>query len=105
MVINAFLMAVWQRQSMHKALVDSDLGCQYASSDYLTFMKEFHLIPSMIRRGNCHDHAVAESLFATFKKQVTKADIFNFIEMFYNPIKRHSHTGSVSPAKLEEAYF
>ena len=34
-----------------------------------------------------------------------KAEIFNFIEMFYNPIKRHSHTGGVSPVKFEEAYF
>jgi putative transposase len=60
-------------------------------------MKEHHLIPPMSRRGNRHDNAVAESFFATFKKQVTKcktystrkeakAEIFNFIEMFYNPI-------------------
>ena len=79
-------------------------------------MKEHHLIPSMSRRGNCHDNAVAERFFATFKKRVTKcktystreeakAEIFNFIEMFYNPIKRHSHTGGVSPVKFEEAYF
>ena len=58
----------------------------------------------MSRRGNCHDNAVAESFFATFKKRVTKrkiystrdeakTEIFNFIEMFYNPIKRHTHTG------------
>jgi len=63
----------------------------------------------MSRRGNCHDNAVAESFFATFKKRVTKrkiystraaaeGEIFNFIAMFYNPIKRHSHTGGVSPA-------
>ncbi|MGK0442579.1 MAG: putative transposase [Pseudohongiellaceae bacterium] len=54
--------------------------------------------------------------FATLKKRVTKRkiystreeakiEIFNFIEMFYNPIKRHSHTGGVSPAKSEEAYY
>jgi len=70
----------------------------------------------MSRRGNCHDNAVAESFFATFKNRVTnrkiystredaKTEIFNFLEMFYNPIKRHSHTGSVSPAKYEEAYL
>jgi putative transposase len=116
LVINALLMSVWQRQPKHEVLVHSDQGSQYASSDYLTFMKEHHLIPSMSRRGNCHDNAVAESFFATFKKRVTKcrtystreeakAEIFNFIEMFYNPIKRHSHTGGVSPVKFEEAYF
>ena len=67
----------------------------------------------MSRRGTCHDNAVAESLFTTFKKRVTqrkiyttredaKTEIFNSIEMFYNPVKRHSHTGGVSPIKFEE---
>ena len=91
------------------------LTCQYRA-DYLAFMKANNLEPSMSRRGNCHDNAVAESFFATFKKRVTKRkiyatreeakqEIFNFIEMFYNPVKRHSHTGGVSPAKFEEDYF
>ena len=116
LVINALLMAVWQRQPKAEVLVHSDQGSQYGSRDYLEFMKDHGLIPSMSRRGNCHDNAVAESFFATFKKRVTKrkiyvtrseakAEIFNFIEMFYNPIKRHTHTGGVSPAKFEEAYF
>ena len=67
----------------------------------------------MSRRGNCHDNAVAESFFTTLKKRVTrkkiyltrdeaKTEMFNFIEMFYNPKKRHSHTGGVSPTKFEE---
>jgi len=70
----------------------------------------------MSRRGNCHGNAVAESFFATFKRRVTrrkiyatreeaKTNIFNFIEMFHNPLKRHSHTSGVSPAKYEEDYF
>lgn len=116
LVINALLMAVWQRQPKSEVLVHSDQGSQYASADYLAFMKENNLVPSMSRRGNCHDNAVAESFFATFKKRVTKrniyrtreeakTEIFNFIEMFYNPIKRHSHTGGLSPAKFEEAYY
>jgi len=116
LVINALLMAVWQRQPKSEVLVHSDQGSQYASADYLVFMKAHKLLPSMSRRGNCHDNAVAESFFATFKKRVTKrkiystraeakGEIFNFIEMFYNPIKRHSHTGGVSPAKFEEKYF
>ncbi|MGB3600854.1 MAG: DDE-type integrase/transposase/recombinase, partial [Marinomonas sp.] len=116
LVINALLMAIWQRKPKGEVLVHSDQGSQYASSDYLAFMKAHNLAPSMSRRGNCHDNAVAESFFATFKKRVTKrkiystreeakGEIFNFIEMFYNPIKRHSHTGGVSPAKFEEKYF
>ena len=70
----------------------------------------------MSRRGNYHDNAVAESFFATIKKCIVKrkiystredakTEIFNFIEMFYNPKKRHSYTGGSSPAKFEEAYF
>jgi len=116
LVINALLMAVWSRQPTQPVLVHSDQGSQYGSSDYLAFMKANNLKPSMSRRGNCHDNAVAESFFATFKKRVTKRkiygtredakrEIFNFIEMFYNPVKRHSHTGGLSPAKFEEEYF
>jgi len=97
-------------------MVHSDQGSQYGSANYLAFMKANNLIPSMSRRGNCHDNAVAESFFATIKKRIVrkkvystrndaKSEIFNFIEMFYNPKKRHSHTGGVSPAKFEEAYF
>lgn len=116
LVIRALLMAVYQRRPKHTVLVHSDQGSQYGSADYLAFMEEHNLTPSMSRRGNCHDNAVAESFFATFKKRVirkkiystrdqAKTEIFNFIEMFYNPQKRHSHTGGVSPADFEQAYF
>jgi len=116
LVIRALMMAVLQRQPTEKVLVHSDQGSQYGSADYLAFLKANNLEPSMSRRGNCHDNAVAESFFATFKKRVTqrkiyttrdeaRLEIFNFIEMFYNPIKRHSHTGGVSPVKFEEDYF
>lgn len=77
-------------------MVHSDQGSQYGSADYLAFMKEHNLVPSMSRAGNCHDNAVAESFFVTIKKRIikrkiystrndAKAEIFNFIEMFYNP--------------------
>ncbi|WP_096040827.1 IS3 family transposase [Pseudoalteromonas issachenkonii] len=116
LVINALLMAVYQRQPKAEVMVHSDQGSQYGSADYLAFLKEHNLVPSMSRAGNCHDNAVAESFFATIKKRIikrkiystredAKAEIFNFIEMFYNPKKRHSHTGGVSPAKFEEAYY
>ncbi|MBU2972021.1 IS3 family transposase [Pseudoalteromonas sp. C2R02] len=116
LVIKALLMAVYQRQPKSEVMVHSDQGSQYGSADYLAFMKEHNLVPSMSRRGNCHDNAVAESFFATIKKRIVrkkiyttrndaKAEIFNFIEMFYNPKKRHSHTGGISPAKFEEDYF
>ena len=116
LVIRALMMAVWKRQPKETVLVHSDQGSQYGSADYLSFLRKHNLKPSMSRRGNCHDNAVAESFFATFKKRVTqrkiystrsdaKTEVFNFIEMFYNPIKRHSHTGGVSPVKFEEDYF
>ncbi|MDA9050211.1 IS3 family transposase, partial [Pseudomonadales bacterium] len=103
LVIRALMMAVWKRQPKATVLVHSDQGSQYGSADYVAFLQANNLKPSMSRRGNCHDNAVAESFFATFKKRVTqrkiystrehaKTEIFNFIEMFYNPIKRHSHT-------------
>jgi putative transposase len=66
LVINALMMAVWQRQSKHEALVHSDQCGQYASHDYLAFMTDNNLKPSMSRRGNCHDNTVAESFIATF---------------------------------------
>jgi putative transposase len=116
LVIDALLMAKLRRQPQHPVLLHSDQGSQYGSNDCVTFMAANDLIPSMSRRGNCHDNAVAESFFATFKKRVTrrkiyatreeaKTEIFNFIEMFYNPIKRHSHNGGLSPVKYEDAYF
>ncbi|MGR6778740.1 IS3 family transposase [Moritella viscosa] len=116
LVMKALLMAVYQRQPKSEVMVHTDQGSQYGSSDYLALMKEHKLVPSMSRRGNCHDNAVAESFFATIKKHIikkkiystrndAKAEIFNFIEMFYNPKKRHSHTDGVSPAKFEETYY
>lgn len=116
LVIRALMMAVWQRQPKCEVLVHSDQGSQYGSQDYLDFMKSNNLKPSMSRRGNCHDNAVAESFFSTLKRRVikrkiystrseVKSEIFNFIEMFYNPIKRHSHANGMSPMKFEEQYF
>ncbi|MDA8928114.1 IS3 family transposase [Gammaproteobacteria bacterium] len=116
LVIRALMAAVWKRQPKERVLVHSNQGSQYGSSDYLAFLKENNLQPSMSRRGNCHDNAVAKSFFATFKKRVTKkkiyatrdqakSEIFNLIEMFYNPIKRHRHTGGISPAQYEKDYF
>lgn len=76
LVINALLMAVWAREPTGTVLVHSDQGSQYGSADYLAFIKENNIEPSMSRRGNCHDNAVAESFFATFKKRVAKRNIY-----------------------------
>ena len=68
----------------------------------------------MSRRGNCWDTEVAQSFFSSLKKervrrkiyptkQEAKADLFDYIEMFYNPMRRHSHIGGVSPEVFERA--
>ncbi|MCB1650200.1 MAG: DDE-type integrase/transposase/recombinase, partial [Pseudomonadales bacterium] len=94
----------------------SDQGVQYTCSDWRKFLKEHNLEVSMSRRGNCHDNAVAESFFAQLKTERIKrkvyktrnearADIFNYIEFFYNPVRRHGNNGGVSPAMFEQQYF
>ena len=113
-VINALMMAVWRRKSTTPVLVHSDQGSQYGSDDWLRFCKAHNLEPSMSRRGNCWDNAVAESFFSSLKKErlkkriyktrdLARADIFDYIEMFYNQSRRHSHLGGVSSEAFERA--
>jgi putative transposase len=113
-VINALLMAVWRRRPRGRVLVHSDQGSQYGSDDWLRFCKAHNLEPRMRRRGNCWDNAGAESVFSSLKKErirkqiyrtrdLAKADVFDYIEMFYNPTRRHSHLGGVSPEAFERA--
>lgn len=70
----------------------------------------------MSRRGNCWDNAVAESFFSSLKKErirkriyktrdLAKADVFDYIEVFYNRVRRHTHLGGVSPEAFEQASF
>jgi putative transposase len=113
-VIDALLMAVWRRKPKNKVLVHSDQGSQYGSFDCRKFLEAHNLKPSMSRRGNCWDNAVAESFFSSLKKErirrkvyhtveEAKAEVFDYIEMFYNPRRRHSHLGDVSPEAFERA--
>jgi putative transposase len=113
-VIDAMLMAVWRRKPQGKVIVHSDQGSQYGSFDCRKFCEDNDLTPSMSRRGNCWDNAVAESFFSSLKKErirrrvyhkveEAKADLFDYIEMFYNPRRRHSHIGNVSPEAFERA--
>jgi putative transposase len=113
-VIDALLMAVWRRKPKTKVLVHSDQGSQYGSFDCRKFLETHNLKPSMSRRGNCWDNAVAESFFSSLKKErvrrkvyhsveEAKAEVFDYIEMFYNPRRRHSHLGDISPEAFERA--
>jgi putative transposase len=113
LVLDAVLMAVWKRRPKGDVLIHSDQGSQYGSEAWKKFCQDHGLVPSMSRRGNCHDNAAMESFNGTFKKERVrgriyatrsegKADTFEYIEMFYNPKRRHSYLGNVSPMKFEE---
>lgn len=114
LVLDALLMAVWRRKPTQKVVVHSDQGSQYGSDDWRRFCSANNLKPGVSRRGNCWDNAVAESLFSSLKKErirkriyktreLAKADIFDYIEAFYNRTCRHSHLGDVSPEAFERA--
>ena len=112
LVLQALLMAVWRRKPRNKVLVHSDQGSQFTSMDWASFLKANNLEHSMSRRGNCHDNAVAESFFNLLKRErirrrtyKTRADarqdVFNYIEMFYNPKRKHVRNGMLSPVEFE----
>ncbi|HHC4724387.1 TPA: IS3 family transposase [Escherichia coli] len=114
LALDALMMAVWRRKPDDEVIVHSDQGSQYGSDDWQRFCRANNLTPSMSRRGNCWDNAVAESFFSSLKKErirkriyktrdLARADIFDYIEVFYNRARRHSHLGGVSPEAFEKA--
>lgn len=116
LALNALLMAVWRRKPTEQVLVHSDQGSQFSSHDWQDFLKSHRLVPSMSRRGNCHDNAVAESFFQLLKRERIKrkiytdraqarSDVFDYIELFYNPRRRHGFTNQLSPVEFERQYF
>lgn len=114
LVFDALIMASWRRRPPRRVLVHSDQGSQYGSDDWLRFLRANNLEPSMSRRGNCWDNAVAESFFSSLKKERTKkriyktrdlarTDVFDYIETFYNRTRRHRHLSGVSPEAFQRA--
>ncbi|WP_231578111.1 IS3 family transposase [Dickeya chrysanthemi] len=114
LALDALMMAVWRRKPDGEVVVHSDQGSQYGSDDWQRFCRANNLAPSMSRRGNCWDNAVAESFFSSLKKErirkriyktrdLARADVFDYIEVFYNRARRHSHLGGVSPEAFEQA--
>lgn len=114
-VLDALLMVVWRRKPTNQVMVHSDQGSQYTSYEWQSFLKEHGLEGSMSRRGNCHDNAVAESFFQLLKRERIKkriystrgqarADIFNYIEMFYNVKRKHGSNNLLSPVNFENQY-
>jgi putative transposase len=111
-VLQALLMAVWRRKPKNKVLIHSDQGSQFTSMDWASFLKAHNLEHSMSRRGNCHDNAVAESFFNLLKRErvrrrtyktraEARQDVFDYIEMFYNPKRKHVRNGMLSPVEFE----
>jgi len=112
LTLGALDMALKRRCPRAGLLHHSDQGCTYASDDYQAVLAARGIACSMSRRGNCYDNAVMESLFSTIKHELgehfetathAKAQLFDYLEVFYNQRRRHSTLGQVSPAAYERA--
>jgi putative transposase len=114
LVVDALEMAVQRRLPGDGLLAHSDRGSQYASDHYQRLMARHGIKCSMSGVGQCWDNAPMESFYATIKKELihhedyqtrkeARASIFEYIETFYNPKRRHSSLGYVSPAEYEKA--
>jgi putative transposase len=112
LVIDALQMAVARRAPEAGLVIHSDQGSQYVSLAFGQAARQAGIARSMGSRGDCWDNAVAESFFATLKKELIrrrswpeKADlrtaVFDYIEIFYNATRRHSTLGMRSPAEYE----
>jgi putative transposase len=112
LVTDALMMAVWRRGKPDALLHHSDRGSQYTSEQFQRLMADHGVVCSMSRSGNVWDNAAMESFFSSLKTERTarktyrsrdeaKADVFDYIERFYNPKRRHSTIGYLSPMEFE----
>ena len=108
----ALRMAIESRNPEPGLLHHTDRGSHYGSNDYQQLLCDAQMRCSMSRTANCLDNAVAESFFSTLKNELTlderfitrdqaRAAIFEFIELFYNPVRQHSHLDGLSPIEFE----
>jgi transposase InsO family protein len=116
LIKDAFAMAVSSRVCEPGLILHSDQGVQYRAGDYVLALNDESITPSMSRKGNCWDNAAMESFFARLKVEEVYARlyesledaysaVFEYIEMFYNRIRRHSTNGYVSPVEYENNYY
>lgn len=114
LVLDALNMALWQRKP-EAVIHHSDQGTQYTSIAFGLRCKEAGVRPSMGSRGDCYDNALCESFFATVECELldrrrfatqaeAKMAVFDFIEGFYNPRRRHSSLGHQSPVTFEKRH-
>jgi putative transposase len=112
LVADALIMAIWRRGKPNALLHHSDRGSQYTSEQFQRLMADHGVTCSMSRSGNCWDNAAMESFFSSLKTERTarkvyrtrdeaKADVFDYVERFYNPKRRHSTIGYLSPIDFE----
>lgn len=112
LVIDALQMAVDSRRNGGAVLFHTDRGTQYACDAVQRFHDRHSIVGSMSRKGNCWDNAVVESFFSTLKRElddpvfksreIARAIIFEYIEIWYNRKRRHSTLGYVSPEQFEQ---
>ncbi len=113
LVINATRMAVWKQKPAEGLIFHSDRGSQYCSNDFKKYISGHGIHGSMSRKGNCWDNAVAESFFGSLKKerihsmnykngQEARVDIVDYLEMFYNSFRKHSHLGNKNPREFRK---
>lgn len=116
LVMDALRMGIWHRRPGAGLIFHSDRGSQYCSHDFQKMLKNHLMISSMSRKGNCWDNAVAESFFGSLKtervfftnyktREEARRDVVDYIEMFYNPKRRHSYLGYLSPKEFEETWL
>ncbi len=116
LVIDALRMAWFRRRPPPGLMHHSDRGSQYCSHDFQQQLSEYGMCASMSRKGNCWDNAVSESFFNSLKNErvhgadyetrdAARADIFDYIEVFYNRVRRHSSLNGVSPVSVYEAWL
>ena len=112
LVTDALMMAVWRRGKPDALLHHSDRGSQYTSEQFQRLMADHGVVCSMSRSGNVWDNAAMESFFSSLKTERTarktyrmrdeaKADVFDYIERFYNAKRRHSTIGYRSPMEFD----
>jgi putative transposase len=112
LVTDALVMAIWRRGKPDALLHHSDRGSQYSSEQFQQLMADHGVVCSMSRSGNVWDNAAMESFFSSLKTERTarktyrtrdeaRADVFDYIERFYNAKRRHSTIGYLSPMEFE----
>ena len=112
LVMDALMMAVWRRGKADALLHHSDQGSQYTSEQFQRLLADHDIACSMSRSGNVWDNSAMESFFSSLKTERTarktyrtrdaaRSDVFDYIERFYNPKRRHSKLGYLSPMQFE----